>query len=249
MHPPQRRTAPLNLLLILAAGCGSERPPPCSATTCGVIIEQDIVTVFPDRVDATAPEEPSAAPDLLDASPLPDLAGPVDASDVIAPQDHPGIDSPDLQSVDSPDVEMGLDVPQDPPVTQARNDLGTRGLVASLPCGDVLRHLDVQITPRTVPANSFELRVRNASTQDIISVWYNATLNADWNIENLAADLAPGMSVTMSLWRVSGSPAWYVLGIAKNQHYYINSSNIFVELPCGRAARNTTQRFRETITP
>ena len=144
-------------------------------------------------------------------------------------------------------VEM--DVPMDPPVTEVREDLGTRGLVASLPCGNVLRHLDVTVTRRTVPPNSFDVTVRNASPTEVISIWYNATLQTDWNLESLVSDLAPGMSATMSPWRLTGSPAWYVLGISRSQHYYINDSGIFVELPCGRAARGTTQSFRRTITP
>lgn len=242
MHAP-RRAAYITLIFTLVGACGSERPPPCAAASCGATLDRDVITLFPDRVDAGSPED---APSPVDA---PEVAViDVPAMDVPA-MDVPAVDVPEVAVDAGADVEMGLDVPQDPPVTEARSDLGTRGLIASLPCGDVLRFLDVQVTPRTVPANSFELRVRNSSPSEVISVWYNATLNTEWNIENLASDLAPGMSVTMSLWRVTGSPAWYVLGISKNQHYYVNDTGIFVELPCGRAARDATQRFRRTITP
>jgi len=228
--------------VILAAlwalgGCGQERPAPCNANNCGTVMDRDVFTIYPD----------------LPVAPGPDVVTP--AIDAAAPQDLPALDipSPDVPSLDvpSPDVSLDVadDIPRDPPTTRTRDDLGTRGLVASLPCGDVLPLLDVTVIRRTVPANSFQLQVRNASPTDTISIWYDATLNTVWNIENLVSDLAPNTTVTLDFWRSTGSPAWYVLGIARAQHYYVNASGVFVELPCGRAARVATTRFRETIAP
>lgn len=243
-----RHVAALALGLSLPLGCGSERPPPCASATCGALLDVALSRADGAEVggdDVTAPGDvPGDAPG---------------GSDVIAAQDvvridggfDAGLDAARRDVTDAAVVTdvADLDVPMDPPVTTVREDLGTRGLVASLPCGNVLRHLDVTVTRRTVPPNSFDVTVRNASPTEVISIWYNATLQTDWNLESLVSDLAPGMTATMSPWRLTGSPAWYVLGISRNQHYYINDSGIFVELPCGRAARNTTQAFRRTITP
>lgn len=247
-----RHVAALALGLSLPLGCGSERPPPCATATCGALV--DVALTRADGAEAGADDvtSPGDAPG--------DVPGDVLAvTDVVAAQDVPRLDGGvdaglDAARRDVTDAAVvadvaDLDVPMDPPVTVVREDLGTRGLVASLPCGNVLRHLDVTVTRRTVPPNSFDVTVRNASPTEVISIWYNATLQTDWNIESLVSDLAPGMTATMSPWRLTGSPAWYVLGISRSQHYYINDSGIFVELPCGRAARNTTQSFRRTITP
>ena len=224
-----RHVAALALGLSLPLGCGSERPPACAAATCGALV--DVALTRSDGAE-------TGADDVTSPGDVPgDVPG---VTDVVAAQDVPRMDG---------GVDADLDVPMDPPVTVVREDLGTRGLVASLPCGNVLRNLDVTVTRRTVPPNSFDVTVRNASPTEVISIWYNATLQTDWNLESLVSDLAPGMTATMSPWRLTGSPAWYVLGISRNQHYYINDSGIFVELPCGRAARNTTQSFRRTITP
>lgn len=244
-----RHVAALALGLSLPLGCGSERPPPCAAATCGAVVDAAVTRTDALEVGADLPlpdDAPGDVPGVIDA--------PV-TTDVVAAQDVLRVDSGvDAARRDVTDATVAtdvadLDVPMDPPVTQAREDLGTRGLVASLPCGNVLRHLEVTVTRRMVPPNSYDVTVRNGSPTEVISVWYNATLQTDWNLESLVSDLAPGMSATMSPWRLTGSPAWYVLGIARNQHYYINDSGIFVELPCGRAARNTTQGFRRTITP
>ncbi|MFO0629724.1 MAG: hypothetical protein U0325_29380 [Polyangiales bacterium] len=240
-----RHVAALVVGLSLPLGCGSERPPPCATATCGATVD---VTALPTDAAEVGVDQPAPADLPTDVSA---------ATDVPAGQDVVRIDSGvdagldagvDAARRDAADV-IEFDVPMDPPVTQTRDDLGTRGLVASLPCGNVLAHLDVTVTRRTVPPNSFDVTVRNASPTEVISVWYNATLQMDWNLESLVSDLGPGMTATMSPWRLTGSPAWYVLGIARNQHYYVNDSGIFVELPCGRAARNTTQAFRRTITP
>ena len=247
-----RHVAALALGLSLPFGCGSERPPACAAATCGALVDVPLTRVDGAEVggdDVTSPGDVSGdVPEVTDVVAAQDVVrmdGGVDA----------GLDAGlDAARRDVTDAAVAsdvadLDVPMDPPVTAVREDLGTRGLVASLPCANVLRHLDVTVTRRTVPPNSFDVTVRNASPTEVISIWYNATLMTDWNLESLVSDLAPGMTATMSPWRLTGSPAWYVLGIARNQHYYINDSGIFVELPCGRAARNTTQSFRRTITP
>lgn len=221
--------APGALLLALAAGCGTERPAPCVANSCGTVMDRDVVTFFP--------ELPDVAADVSPPGDRPDAASPpMDAA------------APDVVASDAP-ADIADDIPQDPPRTAPRADLGTRGLIASLPCSDVLRYLEVEVTPRAQPPNSFRLQVRNASPTDTLSVWYDATLNTEWNIESLASDLAPGATVSLDFWRVSGSPAWYVLGINKLDHYYVNRDGIFVELGCGRAARQATQRFRATIPP
>lgn len=243
-----RHVVALALGLSLPLGCGSERPPPCATATCGALVDIPLTRVDGAEVggdDVTSPGDvPGDVPgvtDVVAAQDVPRMDGGVDA----------GLDAARRDVTDAAvasDV-ADLDVPMDPPVTAIREDLGTRGLVASLPCANVLRHLDVTVTRRTVPPNSFDVTVRNASPTEVISIWYNATLQTDWNLESLVSDLAPGMTATMSPWRLTGSPAWYVLGISRNQHYYINDSGIFVELPCGRAARNTTQSFRRTITP
>lgn len=144
---------------------------------------------------------------------------------------------------------LPADAAPEAPRTSPRADLGTRGLIASLPCSDVLRALEVSVVPRPVPPNSFQLRVRNGSATETLSVWYNATLNTDWNIENLASELRPGQEVSLDFWRSTGTPAWYVLGINRVDHYAVNRDGVFVELPCGAAARGTTQRFRANIEP
>lgn len=223
--------AAVTLCAALLMGCGTERPAPCVAGSCGTTQDRDVITIFPDLAEASV-------------------------GDVTAPVDRPGGDvvdaGPPMDVVNPPaDVprDGGQDVPQDPPVTSSRSDLGTRGLIASLPCSDVLRHLNVEVTPRMVPPNSFQLRVTNGSATETLSVWYNATLNTAWNIESLAPELGPGMSVTLDFWRTSGSPAWYVLGIARARHYAVSDGGVFMELPCGHAARNATQMFRANIPP
>lgn len=243
-----RHVAALALGLSLPLGCGSERPPPCASATCGALLDVALSRADGEEVgggDVTSPGDvPGDGPGGSDVIAAQDVARIDGGSDA-------GLDAARRDATDAAVVTdvADLDVPMDPPVTETREDLGTRGLVASLPCGNVLRHLDVTVTRRMVPPNSFDVTVRNASPTEVISIWYNATLQTDWNLESLVSDLAPGMTATMSPWRLTGSPAWYVLGIARNQHYYINDSGIFVELPCGRAARNTTQTFRRTITP
>lgn len=214
----------------IVAGCGTERPAPCVANSCGTLTDRDVITVFPDLAEASVTDAPA------------DHGAPMDRTvpDAGAPMDIPAADIPQ---------DVADDIPRDPPITTSRTDLGTRGLIASLPCSDVLRHLSVQVTPRTVPPNSFQLRVTNASPTETLSVWYDATLISDWNIESLSPQLMPGASVTLDFWRSEGSPAWYVLGINRRDHYTVNGSGVFIELPCGRAARNATQTFRATIPP
>jgi len=239
-----RHVAALTLGLSLPLGCGSERPPPCATATCGALVDVALTRLDGAEVggdDVASPTDVPVVTDVVAAQDVPRIDAGVDA----------GLDAArrDVSDAAVASDVADLDVPMDPPVTAVREDLGTRGLVASLPCGNVLRHLDVTVTRRMVPPNSFDVTVRNASPTEVISIWYNATLQTDWNLESLVSDLAPGMTATMSPWRLTGAPAWYVLGISRNQHFYINDSGIFVELPCGRAARNTTQSFRRTITP
>lgn len=214
--------------LLAVTGCETARPAPCVGNSCGTLMDPDVLTRFPD---------------------LPEVA-----TDVPAPEDRSLPDAPDAAvAMDAP-MEVATDaptddVPRDPPVIQSRTDLGTRGIIASLPCSDVLRYLQVRVTPRTVPPNSFQLQVTNASPVDTLSIWYDASLNTQWNIESLSPDLRPGQSVTLDFWNVAGSPAWYVLGINRLDHYYVNRDGVFVEFPCGRAARSATQQFRATIPP
>ena len=77
-----------------------------------------------------------------------------------------------------------------------------------------------------------------------------------YNLQRSSSDIVEGpnaLEVSVTAMTdddgVALPPSDYVLGISRSQHYYINDSGIFVELPCGRAARNTTQSFRRTITP